>query len=260
MAAGLGRWFQGRRKARAYPPAPRGEVVYIIGDIHGRLDCLLLVHALIDEDSQRYAHKARIREIYLGDMIDRGPQSAGVLEALITRAAKHEAAQRDLVWLKGNHERAMEDFLTGTMDADLWKRYGGAATLLSYGLDSHALQGSDHALRQQALLAIPQAHMDFLAAARPFFVVGDYCCVHAGLRPGVALRDQTLEDMTTIRDDFLEWTGDMDYIVIHGHTPVPQVDFRANRINVDTGAYATNRLSVIRIDESGPAVVRIDTA
>jgi serine/threonine protein phosphatase 1 len=238
-------------REKTYPPGPEGLTLYAIGDIHGRSDCLADAHALIDRDIARLGSRDRAIEIYLGDYVDRGPDSKGVIERLIKRSATVP-----LVLLRGNHELIMESFLGGVTPFEEWRMLGGLETILSYGVDARSLLREAKTIRPQDLIErLPVAHTRFLSALENVRKFGRYCFVHAGLRPGVSLENQHIDDLTWIREDFLKFGGDFGYIVVHGHTPVPAVEFLPNRVNIDTGAYATNRLSVIRIDSQGPSIV-----
>ena len=247
-------WRQSRAKSRGgklYPPAPHGWTVYVIGDIHGRLDLLKEVHRGIDADKGR-AHPDGTFEVYLGDYIDRGPQSADVLSALIARSRTSRAC-----FLRGNHEQLLADFLEGKDLLSQWKAVGGLPTLLSYGLPGRLLAGdaAEAEVREALRQRLPDEHLEFLAHTGSYMKLDPYLLVHAGLRPGVRLEDQQAADIFGIRNDFLDYGGDLGYLVVHGHTPVEEPDFRPNRINIDTGAFATNRLTCLRIGADGPSVL-----
>jgi len=230
-----------------YPPAPDGVTIYAIGDIHGRADCLARAHDSIDRDIARRGGRQGAIEIYLGDYVDRGPNSRGVIDRLVLRSLDAR-----VVLLRGNHEVIMESFLRGEAAFEDWRSVGGLETVLSYGVDARTLLANGGAIRPRDLAErLPATHLQFFASLRDVLRLGHYCFVHAGLRPGVPIERQTLGDMTWIRDDFLNYSGDFGFVVIHGHTPVPAIEFLPNRVNIDTGAYATNRLSVIRIDSRG---------
>ena len=235
--------------AIAYPPGPPGLTLYAIGDIHGRLDCLERAHLLIDRDSKRRSGAAA--EIYLGDYVDRGPDSKGVIDLLLRRSTSVRTC-----FLTGNHELIMDSFLRGETPFEDWRTVGGLETLLSYGVEAQRLfQRAGPVGAAGVAEKIPASHRQFLATLEKFRVFGGYCFVHAGLKPGVPLERQSLDDLVWIRDEFLDFTGDFGFVVVHGHTPVAAVDLLPNRVNVDTGAFATNRLSVIRIDADGLAVL-----
>ena len=222
----------------------------MIGDVHGRADCLVRAQARIDRDRGAAQAAPRAIEIYLGDYVDRGPDSKAVLDLMAARAR----ATR-IVALRGNHETAMEFFLAGRLPFAAWRALGGAETLLSYGFAASDLRRAEGPRREDFAERLPDDHRRFLASLSAFHRAGGYCFVHAGLRPGVALESQDVADLTGIRHEFLDDDGDFGFIVVHGHTPVERVDFRSNRINLDTGAYVSNRLSVLRIDASGAALL-----
>ncbi|HYA74435.1 MAG TPA: metallophosphoesterase [Roseiarcus sp.] len=239
------------RREQTYPPAPEGVALYAIGDIHGRSDCLAAAHALIDRDIGRLGNRDRAVEIYLGDYVDRGPDSKGVIDRLIERAST-----TPMVLLKGNHEIVMESFLRGLTPFENWRKLGGLETILSYGVDARARLARGGTISRRDLAErLPLSHMRFIAGLETLRRFGPYCFVHAGLRPGVPAEKQSVEDLVWIREDFLNFAGDFGCVVVHGHTPVDAIEFLPNRVNIDTGAYATNRLSIVRIDAKGLSVV-----
>jgi calcineurin-like phosphoesterase family protein len=230
-----------------YPPAPYGYTVYMVGDIHGRLDLLLNVQRKIDSDKAASESKLTA-EIYLGDYIDRGPESAGVVSHLIARAHDTEA-----FFLRGNHEQLLLDFLDGVDCLEQWRAIGGTATLNSYGVEPSLLKrpGSAAAILHNLGENMPPEHRHFYEHTGSYMRAGPYLAVHGGLRPGVRLEDQKTVDLLGIRQEFLQYQGDFDFIIVHGHTPVEVPDLRRNRINIDTGAFATNRLTCLRIGDDG---------
>jgi serine/threonine protein phosphatase 1 len=227
-----------------YPRVPEGVRIYAIGDVHGCSD--LLDRLLLRIDRHQALNPAiRPVEIFLGDYIDRGPASRDVLDRLIARSRA-----RETVYLKGNHEAFVERFLHDPASLSEWRHYGALETLLSYGLEpsvnmNFAQQTNLAAAFSQAL---PQSHRHFLSGLKSSFTFGDFFFVHAGVRPGVPLRQQREEDLLWIREDFLLHEGDFGKIVVHGHSPIREPDFRHNRINIDTGAYATGRLTCLVIE------------
>jgi serine/threonine protein phosphatase 1 len=239
-----------RRRDAPYPPAPAGTLLYAIGDIHGRADRLAAAHDLIDRDVAERGAQDQALEIYIGDYVDRGPDSKGVIDRLLARSAKVR-----LVALRGNHEIVMESFLRGQISFDDWRRLGGLETVLSYGVDARGLLAKGGVTPRDFAEKVPVSHLRFISSLASTHTAGAYCFVHAGLRPGIALERQSIADLAWIRDDFLRFPGDFGAIVVHGHTPVTSVDFLYNRINIDTGAYMTNRLSVLRIDADGVAAL-----
>lgn len=240
--------------ATGYPPAPLGTCLYVVGDIHGRVDCLERVHHAIDLD-RAYGPQASWGEVYLGDYIDRGPNSQGVIAALLAREV--QLGYGNVAFLLGNHELLLRGFLDGHVDWDYWRRFGGTETVLSYGITPDAVRyGAGHEIRGQLLRGMPGSHLTFLSRLVPHLQVAGYCFVHAGLRPGIPLAQQSIADLTSIRAEFLDCEDPFEAIVVHGHTPVSAPDFRLYRINIDTGAYATNNLTVLRIDHDGATVLQ----
>lgn len=233
-----------------YPPGPEGMLLYAIGDIHGRSDCLRRAHDLIDRDIAERSGRERALEIYIGDYIDRGPDSKGVIDLLIARSSA-----ASVIALRGNHEMIMESFLRGQTPFKDWRRLGGLETILSYGVDARRLLKKGGVQPCDLAENLPESHLRFISSLRSVYAVGRYCFAHAGLRPGVTLERQSIEDIAWIRDEFLTFPGDFGFIVVHGQTPVTNIDFLNNRINIDTGAYVSNRLSILRIDTAGVAAL-----
>jgi serine/threonine protein phosphatase 1 len=212
------------------------------------------IHDAIDSDKARRRVGDRAVEIYLGDYVDRGPDSKGVIDLVIERSRAVET-----LCVLGNHELILASFLRGETSYEEWRSMGGLETALSYGVKARDLLqrrggigGGDLAER------FPASHRKFISSLQPYVLIGDYGFVHAGVRPGTPIEKQALEDLAWIRDEFLRHQGDFGKIVVHGHTPVGAIDFQPNRINIDTGAYATNRLSVVRIDGDGPHALETD--
>lgn len=233
-------------RAGTYPAISDDHVLYAIGDIHGRADCLERAHRLIDRDRAMIGHDRPCTELYLGDYIDRGPRSKDVIDLLLARCRS-----RETVFLRGNHEIMASAVLEGEMSLDSWRPFGGAATLQSYGFTREE-QRHEGPWTAAMKARITPAHRAFLAGLIDYHRHEDYCFVHAGVRPDCALAAQSQDDLAWIRHDFLAHRGDFGFVVVHGHTPVDDIDFRQNRINIDTGAYSTGRLTVLKIDEDGP--------
>ena len=231
-----------------YPRLESGDSIYAIGDIHGRRDCLKAVHARIDEDRRNRVPNTTM-EIYVGDYVDRGPESAGVIDLLIDRARYCHC-----VFLKGNHEQIFADVLEGTMDIAAWRDVGGLETIYSYRVDPRRIAADPQLAPTLFREAVPQSHKDFLAALQPMTAIAGYLFVHAGLRPGVALERQNPLDLMWIREEFTLSDANFGAVVIHGHTPATEPECLHNRVNLDTGAYATGRLSFCRIDSEGLCV------
>jgi serine/threonine protein phosphatase 1 len=222
--------------------APPDTRLYAVGDIHGRRDLLDRLLALVEADARR-SSAARKLLVFLGDYIDRGDQSRQVIELLADKPARWEGFE--WVCLKGNHEDALLRFLAGRPTAGaLWMHNGGWPTVQSYAAD--LVNPFDlPALREVMIAALPAAHRGFLESLALWRVEGDYCLVHAGLRPGVALEAQDPADLLWIREDFLAWPERHGRIVVHGHTPARTPELKANRIGIDTGAFVTGRLTAL---------------
>jgi serine/threonine protein phosphatase 1 len=230
---------------KARPRVPSGVRIYAVGDIHGRADILADLFASIDQDLKTHPTMRSI-EVFLGDYIDRGPHSRRVLDLLIARQR-----QRRTVFLKGNHEAYAYQVLSDPSLLLGWVHIGGINTLLSYGVK---LSNGDHDQQaQQAIAAafrhaMPDSHYHFLKGLALSLSCGDYFFVHAGVRPGIPLVRQSEQDLLWIRDDFLLHEEDFGKVVVHGHSPTNLPDIRANRINIDTGAYATGRLTCLVLE------------
>lgn len=234
------------RARKAPARVPDGVVLYAIGDTHGRADLLApLLDAVLAETTQR------VIVVGLGDYVDRGPDSRGVVE-LMLRAAGH--ASITLRSLRGNHDQALIDFLVDAEAGPAWFRHGGADTLASYGVPPPADLDDMRAwrdTREAFAAALPDAHRRFFEELSLSYVCGDYLFVHAGVRPGVALSDQTARDMMWIREPFLTGARPLDKVVVHGHTPGPRVHSDHRRIGLDTGAHASGVLSACRLEGGG---------
>lgn len=226
---------------------PAGVRVFAIGDIHGRLD---LLEALFDK-IDAYQEAARVTAapliVCLGDYVDRGPDSRGVIDFLLER----QAGGAEMVFLKGNHEVMFEETLLHGVNTQRWIMNGGGAALESYGFgalawrDGGSLPGDT---RETILNGMPPEHLEFLRTARLSYELGDYFFAHAGVRPGVPLEEQTEDDLLWIRGEFLEHTGGFSKVVVHGHTPARTPDARTNRIGIDTGAFFTGRLTALVLE------------
>lgn len=225
---------------------PAETRAYAIGDIHGRLDLLLIMHTLILEDAA--AVNCRKVLIYLGDYVDRGRDTKGVLDCLIDKPL----SGFEIVHLKGNHEDLMLQYLSGEMEGGAWLMNGGDATFRSYGLtvDYFVTEAELDAVRGDFLDALPATHLAFLNELQHCHQVGDYFFVHAGVRPGVPLAAQKPEDLMWIREDFLGSDEPFEKQIIHGHSIMPEVDVCNNRIGIDTGAFMSGKLTCAVIDGS----------
>jgi serine/threonine protein phosphatase 1 len=219
--------------------------IYAIGDVHGCADLLDQMFSRID--AHITAHPtARPIQVFIGDYIDRGPNSRGVIDRLILRAQSKE-----MVILKGNHETMVPEFLRDPSILSSWSQVGGLETLLSYGVAPalHTIVEAQIELASLLRRAIPEAHAAFLGSLALSFSCGDFFFVHAGVKPRIPLDQQREEDLLWIREEFLLCEEDFEKVIIHGHTPVREIDIRPNRINIDTGAYATGKLSCLVIQD-----------
>jgi len=224
--------------------SPDGNsLLYVIGDIHGRLDLLDRLIAAIDRDVQEHGPKAIV--ITLGDYIDRGPDSRGVLDRLMDNPFP-----TPYVALKGNHEALLAAFLADPAVCTRWRMLGGLETLHSYGVPVSSLAISKNYEEAAARLrvAMPSKHLGFLQSLKSWYSHGKYFCCHAGVRPGVPLDRQSDKDLIWIRDEFLRSKIDFGKIVVHGHTPTPEPEVLPNRINIDTGAFVTGKLTCIVLE------------
>lgn len=226
---------------------PPGTRLYAVGDIHGRLDLLKDLQQRIAADAARASAKRRVL-VYVGDYVDRGPCSAGVLDHLLDRPLPGF----EIVHLLGNHEDTLLRFPTDLSVGPSWLKYGGIATLASYsipaGPDSWRDEQELRRLQGELRRALPGRHVEFMGAMPLTHVEGDYLFVHAGVRPGIALEHQERDDLLWIRDEFRSAPDDHGKIVVHGHTITEEPDQRPNRIGIDTGAYSSGRLTCLVLE------------
>lgn len=249
MFDAIGSWFKrARRSSEAdAPQIPAGIRAYAIGDIHGRADLLdqLMGQIAADRDACNPEHAVLI---FLGDYVDRGLNSREVLDYLIGRVPSGFEAH----FLLGNHEASVLSFLKDPVGGQAWLDYGGVETLLSYGVRVEHGPKSEDGLGQLCksfAARLPERHKAFLEGLEPYFELGDFLFVHAGVRPGVPLDKQRPYDLMWIREEFLESTADHGHIVVHGHTPQNEPDLQPNRIGIDTGAYLTGRLTALILEK-----------
>ena len=238
------KWLRRLLEKDAPPSAPEGMRLYAVGDIHGRLDLLDRLLDKIGEDAA--AANKRNSIIFLGDYIDRGPDSKGVIDRLIAL----DLPGWEKHFLRGNHDQTVLDFLEQPEFYSAWRGFGAADTLLSYGVHPPRFDKEEAfaEARRDFANKLPAAHRNFLDGLKYLHIAGDYVFVHAGIRPGIALSRQVPDDLLWIRDDFLLSELRHEKIVVHGHTPSDQPVRRINRIGVDTGAYATGCLSAAVLD------------
>lgn len=261
-AAADGRLVQvsGRARPRwgggAAGPA-EGRLIYAIGDVHG---CYRLLIDLLDQLGRdaSAADSGAPAVILLGDYVDRGPDSARVLEALCLLNAR---APFELCLLKGNHEDALLKFLETPAEGGPWLAFGGAATLASYGVEPPALEDPPEAYvaaRDQLMRTMPAAHLRLLQNLELMAMIGDYAFVHAGVAPGEPLRKQNAADLLWIRREFLEAPGHFEKVIVHGHTwNDDQPTVTPARIGLDTGAYETGVLGAMRFEDRGRSWLQV---
>lgn len=217
---------------------PPGVRIYAIGDVHGHLALLERMIAAIDADLAAHPVKEAI-EVTLGDYIDRGPDSRGVLQLLATRPP----TGRTRVSLRGNHEDFLLDFLDDPTELHFWAQNGAVETLASYGVHINPAAIDVAHAHRELTAALPEHHRTFLKNLSTMHRIGDIVCAHAGIRPGVPLDEQSEHDLTTIRRDFIDFADPLPVRVVHGHTPVKEPEVTPYRIDVDTGAFATGQLT-----------------
>jgi serine/threonine protein phosphatase 1 len=240
-----------KRKSKPVPAAgnsfavPQGQRVYAIGDIHGRDDLFAELIDLIRADNSARG-PALVTLILLGDLVDRGPNSAQVVE----RAIRLRDEFSDTRLLIGNHEECFLAALTGDVRRlRYFMRIGGDATVASYWTGETSLDAATfEEVAEQLPAMVPQAHVDFLGAGEDVIEIGDYIFVHAGIRPGIPIEKQSLGDLRWIREEFLDDERDHGAIVVHGHTIYDDINEWPNRIGIDTGAYKSGVLTAIVLE------------
>lgn len=242
MASVFKKWF----KSKVVPQTcrvPPGDRIYAIGDIHGRLDLFEeLVFEIEADDAGRNGANTTI--ILLGDLIDRGPASSGVVDAAIKLGAR-----RSVRTICGNHEEMLLKSVQDVKYLRAYLKHGGRETALSYlekTCDYNSLDFDE--LFEKLRSAIPIDHLNFLRALEDKVIIGDYLFVHAGVRPGISIDDQSLADLRWIRDPFLSVDQSCGYCVVHGHTISGEPEVRSGRIGIDTGAYQSGRLTALGLE------------
>lgn len=251
----FGRFFN-RLKAEAAPKprVPEGMRIYAVGDIHGRDDLLASLMSDLMVDGERHPDKRKIL-IFLGDYVDRGLQSRQVIDRLL----EMRLSGFETVFLKGNHELAMLQFLGDAQFGRTWKYYGGLETLHSYGINELTLSDDPNDFeraRERLIDVLPVEHRQFLEMLLLSAEYGDYFFTHAGVRPGVSLVRQIEDDLLWIRDDFLQSRAAFGKVVVHGHTPTESATFRFNRIGIDTGAYMTGVLTCLVLEGMSQGLIQ----
>ena len=246
--------LKSRRSPVWRPALPAGRRVYAIGDIHGCADELDRLLALIETD-EAARQEAETTFIFIGDLIDRGPASAQVIDRLL----RLHRERQDVRFLAGNHEEVFARALQGDPKAlRLFCRIGGRETALSYGITASDYDRLDYPELSAALDEhVPAEHRAFLALLENMIVLGDYVFVHAGVRPDEELDQQDPTDLRWIRSPFLDHGRPLGKMVVHGHTIAEDLDIQPHRIGIDTGAYATGRLTAVALE--GEEMWRLQT-
>ena len=242
MIKSLSKIFRSSRAARPLPSVPEGERYYVVGDIHGRCDLFAALKDAIERDEAD--RDATSTVILLGDLVDRGPDSAGVIAL-----AREWGARRPMRCLAGNHE---EMFLESFEDRDVLRhfvKHGGRETIMSYGLTRSQYDALGlKELQTEMSALVPQEHRDFLTAFEDMIVVGDYVFVHAGIDPTRPIEDQSPKDLRWIRERFLNTVGPLSHVIVHGHTIFEDVEDKGHRIGIDTGAFRTGVLTALVLE------------
>jgi serine/threonine protein phosphatase 1 len=233
----------------AGPPAcvPHGRRVYAVGDIHGRADLLMRLLDDLRADARQGEYEGRPILVFLGDYVDRGFQSKDVINVLLSNMV----SPFETYFLKGNHEQAMLQFLSDPAIGPRWAEYGGAETLVSYGVQPPRTRTSLDEWTQASnglQEALPAEHLRFLKNLDLSVRIGDYVFVHAGVRPGVPLDQQREQDLLWIREDFLSDRRVLGAVIVHGHTPIQKPYRDGRRIGLDTGAYLSGKLTAARFE------------
>jgi serine/threonine protein phosphatase 1 len=237
--------FRKSLRQHVTPHAPKNQRIYAIGDIHGEADLLKQIHEIITADASNFNGKKTI--VYLGDYIDRGEQSCQVIELLLSNPLK----TFEPIYLRGNHERAMLDFIEFPGAAATWLTFGGREALNSYGIPLEYIPSMQHVgeIAEQLDDVLPNEHRRFLTTTCiDSWQCGSYYFVHAGIRPGIDLENQTQEDKLWIRDEFLCSSINHGAIVVHGHSITMQPELLPNRIGIDTGAFNTGVLTALVLE------------
>ncbi|WP_425229477.1 metallophosphoesterase family protein [Sphingomonas sp.] len=241
----IGKFLRSRRSLAPGSAIPAGQRVYAIGDVHGCLAELDRLLAQIDADDAARG-PADTTLVFLGDLVDRGPDSARVVE----RVVQLTSDRADVHCLLGNHEEVFIGALSGDEKAlRLFCRIGGHETALSYGMTALAYERADYGELAEALQRlVPAAHRSFLAGCEDMVAIGDYLFVHAGVAPDLPLDRQRPEDLRWIRARFLDHDRPLERTIVHGHTIAPEVEIRPHRIGIDTGAYQSGVLTALALE------------
>ncbi len=236
------------RLSKTLGTVPEDYRLYAIGDIHGRVDLLIrLIDTIIEDSSARQKVRYQVL-IFLGDYIDRGPESSQVIDFLVNHLPKRFKT----VFLKGNHEQMMLEAVKNKQALPTWFHNGGKATLHSYGIDPEKYifkPGATQILGELLEQKMPAKHKKFYKNLKLNTTFGDYFFVHAGVNPVIPLEEQKERDMLWIRQRFLQYKRKFEKTIIHGHTITASPEVRSNRVGIDTGAWRTGRLTALRLQQ-----------
>ena len=247
----LAKLFGQRGEPTRRPSVPDGERYYVIGDIHGRCDLLdQLIEAIERDDAASGAADSTV--ILLGDLIDRGPESARVVET-----ARKWGKRRRVHCIAGNHE---EMFLESFTDREMLRhflKHGGRETVLSYGIKRKRYNElTMKELQVELNDLVPKKHSKFLERMENMVVAGDYVFVHAGINPKRAIDDQKQSDLRWIRERFLKHDEPFSHVIVHGHTIFEEIDHTDHRIGIDTGAFRTGNLTALVLEGDTRRVIQ----
>jgi serine/threonine protein phosphatase 1 len=235
-------WPFARKPAPKFS-VPEGVRLYAIGDIHGRADLLRALLEAMQRDAESFDGE-RIIQVFLGDYIDRGMQSREVIDLLLTPAP--DGVER--IFLRGNHEQTLLDCLQNPSILRDWMQYGGLPTLASYGVNvpANVAQNAADELQARFAKALPKEHLRFFEGLLSDYTIGDYYCVHAGVRPHVALNKQREQDKLWIREPFLSHSKLFEKYILHGHSPLEKAEILPNRANLDVNNAQQPTLCALR--------------
>ena len=242
-----------RNNTPVEPRVPEGNRLYVIGDIHGRIDLLQQIHNKIQQDAANYPGSKHL--IYLGDYIDRGDHSKDVIDLVLEQPLPGFEA----TYLRGNHEQSMLDFLQAAEVGHSWFNYGGLATLVSYNVKYNKIptrKNDFEDIQINLKERVPHAHINFLEKTEFSHIAGNYYFVHAGINPKVALKYQLPEDQLWVREDFVSYNKPHEKIIVHGHSITDEPDLQTNRIGIDTGAYITGKLTCLVLENATQRILQ----
>ena len=245
--------FKNKKKTVSKQDETVNGYAYAVGDIHGCYDELCELLALIEDDIKSLDDSPK-SIVFLGDLMDRGPQSNEVIEHLMNFKPEYATP----IFLMGNHEEVFLNVLSGSVGAlASWFEFGGRSCVRSYGVKNlgEILSNPDNLLfRIQN--KVPQSHIDFIRSFQETFQFGPYLCVHAGIKPRVPIEQQRVKDLRWIRAEFMKYKKPHPFIIVHGHTIVKTPELLSNRIAVDTGTYEGGPLTAVRLGAGEPYIIQ----